>query len=67
MRISLGVYLYKNQFAVYYRYDGTEEGIRIRAINTLKFKVVSEPVKKTDKHDVRTIVEFLKERHVTGI
>ena len=29
-------------------------------INTLKFKVVNESVKKTDRHDARTIAEFLE-------
>lgn len=29
-------------------------------INTLKVKVVNESVKKTDKHDARTIAEFLE-------
>jgi len=110
MRISVGVDLHKNQFTVYYRYEGTGEGIlkkystgkhgykeflsmlrgyknkgvkievavestgnaryfknavereriRVRVINTLKFKVVNESVKKTDKHDARTIAEFLE-------
>jgi transposase len=35
-------------------------GIRVTAINTLKFKVVNESVKKTDKHDAATIAEFLE-------
>jgi len=34
-------------------------GIRVRVINTLKFKVVTESAKKTDKHDAATIAEFL--------
>jgi len=29
-------------------------------INTLKFKVVNESVKKTDKHDAAVIAEFLE-------
>jgi transposase len=28
-------------------------------VNTLKFKVINESVKKTDKHDARTLAEFL--------
>jgi len=110
MRVSVGVDLHKSQFTVYYRYEGTGEGIlkqysthrygyekflcalrgykakginievaveatgnaryfknvveredvKVRVINTLKFKVVNESVKKTDKHDARTIAEFLE-------
>ena len=32
----------------------------MRVINTLKFKVVNESVKKTDRHDAATIAEFLE-------
>ena len=35
-------------------------GVKVRVINTLKFKVVNESVKKTDRHDARTIAEFLE-------
>lgn len=35
-------------------------GIEVIVINTLKFKVVNESVKKTDKHDAATIAEFLE-------
>jgi transposase len=35
-------------------------GIEVKVINTLKFKVVNESVKKTDKHDAATIAEFLE-------
>ena len=35
-------------------------GVKVRVINTLKFKVVTESVKKTDKHDAKTIAEFLE-------
>ena len=35
-------------------------GVKVVAINTLKFKVVNESVKKTDKHDAATIAEFLE-------
>ena len=34
-------------------------GVEVVVINTLKFKVVNESVKKTDKHDAATIAEFL--------
>ena len=29
-------------------------------VNTLKFKIVNESVKKTDRHDASTIAEFLE-------
>ena len=35
-------------------------GIEVVVINTLKFKVINESVKKTDRHDARTIAEFLE-------
>jgi transposase len=35
-------------------------GIEVVVINTLKFKVVNESVKKTDRHDAATIAEFLE-------
>jgi transposase len=35
-------------------------GIAVTVINTLKFKVVNESVKKTDRHDASTIAEFLE-------
>ena len=35
-------------------------GIVVVVINTLKLKVVTESVKKTDKHDAATIAEFLE-------
>ena len=35
-------------------------GVKVRVINTLKFKVINESVKKTDRHDARTIAEFLE-------
>lgn len=36
------------------------EGIEVKVINTMKFKVVNESVKKTDRHDAATIAEFLE-------
>lgn len=35
-------------------------GVMVTVVNTLKFKVVNESVKKTDKHDARTLAEFLE-------
>ncbi len=35
-------------------------GVLVKVVNTLKFKVVNESVKKTDKHDARTLAEFLE-------
>jgi len=110
MKVSVGVDLHKNQFTVYWQYEGVEserfneystqewgykefigelrkekekgftvqvavestgnaryfkniverEGIGVKVINTLKFKVINESVKKTDKHDAKTIAEFLE-------
>lgn len=37
-----------------------EAGIQVKVINTMKFKVITESVKKTDKHDAATIAEFLE-------
>jgi transposase len=44
----------------YFKSRMEEAGIGVVVINTLKFKVVNESVKKTDKHDVATIREFLE-------
>ena len=38
----------------------SEVGIEVKIVNTLKFKIVNESVKKTDKHDARTLAEFLE-------
>jgi len=35
-------------------------GIDVKVVNTLKFKVVNESVKKTDRHDARVLAEFLE-------
>ncbi len=35
------------------------EGIAVTVINSLRFKVIRQSVKKTDRHDARTIAEFL--------
>lgn len=35
-------------------------GVVVKVVNTLKFKIVNESVKKTDKHDARTLAEFLE-------
>lgn len=35
-------------------------GIEVKVVNTLKFKVINESVKKTDGHDARTLAEFLE-------
>jgi transposase len=44
----------------YFKARMEEAGIGVVVINTLKFKVVNESVKKTDKHDAATIAEFLE-------
>ena len=35
-------------------------GVAVRVVNTAKFKVVTESVKKTDRHDAATLAEFLE-------
>jgi transposase len=37
-----------------------QAGIDVKIVNTMKFKVVTESVKKTDKRDARTLAEFLE-------
>jgi transposase len=44
----------------YFKSRMEEAGIGVTVINPLKFKVVNESVKKTDKHDAATIAEFLE-------
>lgn len=44
----------------YFKTQLEKAGIEVKVINTLKFKVVNESVKKTDRHDAATIAEFLE-------
>ena len=44
----------------YFRNRLVTAGIEVKIVNTLKFKIVNESVKKTDKHDSRTLAEFLE-------
>ena len=46
--------------ARYFRNRLISREIEVTVVNTLKFKVVNESVKKTDKHDARTLAEFLE-------
>lgn len=43
----------------YFKHRLEAKGYPVVVINTLKFKVINESVKKTDKHDAATIAEFL--------
>ncbi len=43
----------------YFKNQMEAAGCKVVVINTMKFKVVNESVKKTDKHDAATIAEFL--------
>jgi len=43
----------------YFKHRLEARGYPVVVINTLKFKVINESVKKTDKHDAATIAEFL--------
>jgi transposase len=44
----------------YFKNRMEDAGIKVVVINTLKFKIVNESTKKTDKHDAATIAEFLE-------
>ena len=44
----------------YFRDRLETAGVQVKVINTLKMKVITESVKKTDKHDAATIAEFLE-------
>ena len=46
--------------ARYFKYRVERIGVRVVVVNTLKFKVINESVKKTDKHDASTLAEFLE-------
>ena len=46
--------------ARYFRNRVLKTGIEVKVVNTMKFKVINESVKKTDKHDARTLAEFLE-------
>ena len=43
----------------YFKHRLEAKGYPVVVINTMKFKVINESVKKTDKHDAATIAEFL--------
>jgi transposase len=44
----------------YFKNQMEAAGIEVTVVNPLKFKVVNESVKKTDKYDAATIAEFLE-------
>lgn len=44
----------------YFKQRVERTGVRVRVVNTAKFKVVTESVKKTDRHDAATLAEFLE-------
>jgi transposase len=44
----------------YFKKVMEEAGVGVTVITSLKFKVVNEPVKKTDKHDAAMLAEFLE-------
>jgi Transposase and inactivated derivatives len=57
-RIRIGVESTGN--TRYFKNRMEREGIEVKVINTMKFKVINESVKKTDRHDAETIAEFLE-------
>lgn len=46
--------------ARYFKNKMLTAGIEVKVVNTLKFKVINESVKKTYKHDARVLAEFLE-------
>ena len=46
--------------ARYFRNRLLSKGVKVVIVNTVKFKVINESVKKTDKHDARNLSEFLE-------
>lgn len=46
--------------ARYFRNRMEALGVRVVVVNSLKFKVVNQSVKKTDRHDASTLAEFLE-------
>lgn len=46
--------------ARYFRNKLLTANIPVKVVNTSKFKVINQSVKKTDKHDARTLAEFLE-------
>jgi len=43
----------------YFKDIMVRQGFRVEVVNTLRFKVVNQSTKKTDKNDARTLAEFL--------
>lgn len=43
----------------FFKYQMEEAGAKVTVINTLRFKVINQSTKKTDKHDAAKIAEFL--------
>jgi transposase len=48
--------------ARYFKNQMEHAGFPVTVVNTLKFKVVNESVKKTDHHDALTLAEFLEKQ-----
>lgn len=46
--------------ARFFRNKMISAGAVVKVVNTLKFKVINESVKKTDKHDAKTLADFLE-------
>jgi transposase len=44
----------------YFRHRMIPRGIEVKVVNTAKFKIVNESVKKTDHYDAYTLAEFLE-------
>lgn len=57
---EVGVAVEATGNARYFRNKLLSSGIPVKIVNTSKFKVINQSVKKTDKHDARTLAEFLE-------
>lgn len=44
----------------YFKTRVEQQGVPVRVVNTAKFKVITESVKKTDRRDAATLAEFLE-------
>lgn len=57
---SVGVAVESTGNTRYFKNRVEALGVPVVVVNTLKFKVVNESVKKTDRHDASTLAEFLE-------
>ena len=51
----------------YFKRELERYGFKVHVVNTLKFKVINESINKTDKHDARTLAEFLSKELIPEV